>query len=89
MSNNVRPFRRPGGRPVTARPRYQTAVVHHLFKEYDEAVREERRVCGVVPPPDELPDEAPVCGDECLAARVRTRDAKERLLRATRDLNPP
>lgn len=87
MANSAQPFRRPRpGRPAASpgrsvRLRYQTAVVHRLFKDYDEAAREERRACGVVEEGDAA------CCDACLAARIRTREVEALMLQAARELN--
>lgn len=85
MSNNAHPFPRPRPGPrgsitrpaIRGRKQFQTTVVHQIFKMYDQAVREEIRLCGA----------SETCCDECLEARQRAEELKRRLLAATRDLN--
>ena len=84
------------------RVRTQTAVVHKMFLEYEDAIRDEREACGpqslatLAYDEDDLHDlhdlepvaEAGWCSDmACLDAKARTQASRRRLLEAARALN--
>lgn len=57
--------------------RLHTTIVHHVYRDYDEAVEREAEAC---------------CGEEkespaCSLARAEARHARDRLIAAVRELN--
>ena len=91
-ADNIIPARAAALQRARGRLQVRTAVVHKLFRDYEDCIRNESRACGLRSLStiwdDDLASEADLCADtECAEARARTTKAKADLLAAVRKLN--